>query len=435
MINPSLLQELYQALQIAPNIRIDHRLVQQGDLFWALGQTDEQGQHRGNAFAPQALAQGASLAIVNNPELAQTDPRYRYVPDGLQALQTLARYHRSQWQTPVIAIVGSNGKTTTRRLVESLLSTKLKVFATKGNLNNHIGLPLCLLQYRGDCDVLVLELGANHLGETQFLAELAQPDFGLITNCGKDHLGEYGSEQAIIQANTELYQVLAQNHKPAWVNAQDPILVQAAQILKQKYFYQPSELHINHSQPLQLQWTDPQTQTQIQITTPFFGGFWRENIAHALAIARHFGISDQLSSQALQTHQPEALRSETRHWLHHQVILDCYNANPSSMQLFIQEAKQIPNPHKILVLGEMLELGPYEHSEHQNILDNLADFQGQIHLFGPIWQTVAWSNYPHIQYFKDKKHLAQTLAQYPQSHQILFKGSRGNRLEQILDLV
>lgn len=431
------LAQIYTTFLSAKGLCIDSRQVQQGDLFFALGQKDENGQHKGNDFAEMSLQKGALAAIINDAQLKAKyaeDERYILVEDVEICLQQLAQYHRKQIDIPVIAVVGSNGKTTCRQLLYLLLSQNYDCWATPGNFNNHLGLPLSVLQIKDEHELAILEIGANHLGETAALCEIAAPTHGLITNHGKDHLGEYGSLENIQKANHELYDYLAKTGGQAFVYAQDPVMMKAAKQLKNPIFYgRPKD----HTQAKVLQAPDLKLEIQLgkrklPVKMNLFGEFWAPTVLAAATIADYFALPAAVIKQALQSYSPQSLRSERRNWNNQAVLLDCYNANPSSMQVFLQAALAEKSAPKVFVLGEMLELGNFSQNEHQTLLDQLASEKNiQLFLFGPSFLGLSLP--PFAQHFEHLDQLQQALP--TSAHAIYVKGSRGNRLEQLFEEV
>jgi len=427
--------QLYTTFLSAKGLSIDSRQVKTGSLFFALGQKDENGCHKGNLFAKNALAKGALAAIINDPQLKAEnaqDERYILVEDVEICLQQLAKYHRKQLDIPILAVVGSNGKTTCRELLYLLLSQNYDCWATPGNLNNHLGLPLSVLQIKNEHELAILEIGANHLGETAALCEIAAPTHGLITNHGKDHLGEYGSVENIQKANHELYDYLAKTGGQAFVYGQDLVMMKAAKKLKNPIFYgRPNDqtnakLLAAPDLALQIQLG----KRRLAIKMNLFGEFWLPTILAAATIGDYFALPAAVIKQALESYTPQSLRSERRNWNNQAILLDCYNANPTSMQVFLQAAKAEKSAPKVFVLGEMLELGDFSQTEHQALLDQLAkEKEIQIFLFGPSFLGLSLP--PFAQHFD---HLSELKEALPTSgHAIYVKGSRGNRLEQLFD--
>jgi UDP-N-acetylmuramoyl-tripeptide--D-alanyl-D-alanine ligase len=374
------IEELYQLYCRFPHVIIDNRRVIKDSFFFAVGRKDENGIHRGCQFAHQALESGAAAAVINDPNLKAAhadDERWILVEDCEFALQQLGRYHREQLSIPIIAIAGSNGKTTTKELVQGVLAQKYSCFATIGNLNNHLGVPLSLLQIEAHHEMAILEVGANHLGETAYLSRLVQPTYGLVTNCGKDHLGEYGSFENVIKANKELYDYFEENGGLVFVNGRDEILMATSEKVEQRICYGDDNnsvrADITGSPLLELDlWINEESAA---VKTALFGDFWRDAVLAAAQIGHQFGVEIADIKEALEAYRPAGLRSQMLDWQGHTLLLDCYNANPSSMEVFVRAAQESPEMPKILILGEMLELGQYSEEEHQHLVEKLIRYE------------------------------------------------------------
>lgn len=428
---------LYEVYLQHPTIYIDTRKVSKGSIFWALGMLNKDGVHRGNAFAEQAIAKGAAYAVINDPVLKAkyaNDDRYILVANGETALQDLAKHHRQQLEIPVIAIAGSNGKTTAKELLHNILSKQYKTFSTKGNLNNHLGVPLSLLQIDDSYELVILEIGANHLEETYFLSQIIAPDYGLVTNCGKDHLGEYGSVENIIKANKELYDFLAESEGLAFVNVQDPVLLKASQTLPHLSYYgeqTDSFATIKQRPILRLDLHIQGENTTIQ--TKLFGAFWLDTIIGVAHIGNHFGIGIQQIKEAIEAYHPAALRSQQLQWNNNQVLLDCYNANPSSMDVFLSELQQAKLDNAILILGEMLELGEYSKAEHQELVDKIQySYFEEVLLIGAEFTKIKLPNNQNLTHILTTPKAMEWVQNQKWIQKNCFvKGSRGNRLEDL----
>lgn len=428
---------LYQYYQQHPTVFIDTRKKVVGGIFVAVGQKDERGCHRGNQFAAQALASGqAAYALINDPALKEEhrdDPRYILVEDGERALQQLAQTHLEHLYCPLIAIAGSNGKTTFKELLHQVLSKKYTVFSTKGNLNNHLGVPLSVLSLTKEHEMAILELGANHLGETRFLAQLLQPHYGLVTNCGKDHLGEYGSVENIIQANKELYDILEEQDSTAFVHQDNPLLMDMSKEVATRVLY--GQKTAVQAEILETPFLKIKLQLGPEswiIQSQLFGSFWIETLLGVAALGYYFGVEGEDIKAAIEEYQPAALRSQQITWEGHRVLLDCYNANPSSMSVFLQAIQESNlKGHKILVLGEMLELGEYSASEHQALMQQIdwTQYQ-QVYAFGKAFLEIELPNHVHFQHFMSKTPLKAALLAAEKSA-IFVKGSRSNQLEEL----
>jgi UDP-N-acetylmuramoyl-tripeptide--D-alanyl-D-alanine ligase len=447
-----MIKQIYESyLACGQIVVIDTKKITKGAMFVAVGRLDARGCARGNQWARAAVEQfGAGAAIISDRDLwekVKADPRFIFVEDSEKTLQELAAFHRQQWKKEskgvLIAIGGSNGKTTTKELIYSVLSKKYNVFATLGNLNNHLGVPLSLLSLRAAHQVAIIEIGANHLGETAHLAALAAPDFGLLTNCGKDHVGEYGSFENVIIGNAELYDYIAKHKRVGFVSTDDALLLQLSQNIENRYFYgtgQPVGATVAAAPLLALDLSinaDAQT-----VQTKLFGRFWRDTVVAAAAIGCYFGVDNQAIIAAIENYTPAALRSQQLIWQGYHVWLDCYNANPSSVAAFL-EAVEDDKKHdfQALILGEMLELGAYEAAEHVEILAHLAAARPQlraIFLVGAAFQNLdlptGLAHRCHL--FLTAAAVAGYLAEnpLPQNTQIYVKGSRGNQLETIFGI-
>lgn len=429
---------LYQYYQQHPQVFIDTRKAVQAGIFVAVGQKNERGCHRGNQFAVQALASGqAAYVLINDPVLKEknaTDQRYILVEDGEKALQELAQAHLEHLNCRIIAIAGSNGKTTFKELLHQILGHQYQVFSTQGNLNNHLGVPLTVLSLTQQHELAILELGANHLGETRFLAELVQPDYGVVTNCGKDHLGEYGSVENIVKANKELYDVLAEQSKTAFVHQDNAQLMQMSTAVANRVLYGKQ----GAAQVTALETPFLKVKLQLEaahwdIQSYLFGGFWIETLQGVAAVGHHFGVSGAAIKAAIERYKPAALRSEQVEWQGHKVLLDCYNANPSSMQVFLQAIQESSlQGNKVLLLGEMGELGAYSQEEHQALLAQIDWKQYQaVYVYGKAFSAIVLPKERNLQHFLEKTALQNALQNLSESSAIFVKGSRSNRLESL----
>ncbi len=433
--------DLYAIYQRHPLVFIDTRKKIQQGIFVAVGEKNDLGVHRGNQFAEQAIDSGqAAFAIINDPALKEkhlSDDRFLLVQDSEKTLQTLAQHHRNQLNATIIAIGGSNGKTTTKELLQLVLASKYKTFATQGNLNNHLGVPLSILSVDHSYEMVILEIGANHLEETYFLADLIQPDFGLVTNCGKDHLGEYGSIENIIKANKELYDVLAQTSKKAFVCQNDEQLMTMSSSVDRITYGRDTfpKANIVSSPFLSFDY-HADTNSTIRIQSNLFGKFWLDTLLNAAAIGTYFGLSTPTIKKAIESYQPAALRSQLLSWQNNQVLLDCYNANPSSMEVFLEEIQTGSiSTNKVLILGEMLELGEYSQTEHQLLVDKIDyNLFHKVIFVGASFDTVTLPTFENIIHFPTTT-ATQTYisSQQYQQHYLFVKGSRGNRLEIIFN--
>ena len=419
-------------------VSTDSRQPQPGTLFFALNGPS----FRGAAFAPQALAQGARHAVVDDAALARTDPaRYTYVPDPLGALQGLARHHRRQFRMPVLAVTGSNGKTTTKELLTAVLAQQFQVLATIGNLNNHIGVPLTLLRLRtGEHDFAVIEMGANHRGEIAALCEIAQPTHGLITNIGKAHLDGFGGAEGVALGKGELFDYLTRTGGTAFVNTLDARLPSlAAQVPSIRSYPRVMDTY-----PATLLAADPAVALRLadgtDVAAQLTGDYNFPNLAAAAAVGQYFEISTAKIAAALASYSPQNNRSQlVRTAAGNELVLDAYNANPSSMSAALRSFAARPvaaGQTKLVILGDMFELGDESAAEHRALGQLLAQLPlPGIALIGPEMAGTAAAT-PHARHFATKAEAADWLRQHPvRGQQVLVKGSRGMALETLVELL
>lgn len=428
MDNNQLLETLYGYYLQHRSVTTDSRHVSAGTLFFAL----KGDNFDGNQYATQALAQGAAIAIVDNP-IYCTDARCILVNNSLVTLQQLAQYHRQKLNIPVVAIAGSNGKTTTKELLKAVLSTTFITHATAGNLNNHIGVPLTLLAMPSNTEIAVIEIGANHPNEIAELCQIAQPNCGLVTNIGKEHLEGFGDIEGVQKAEGELYDYLAQQNGLAFVNTDDSRVLQIAAQVPQKHHYTirnyPAITKISvdaNGHFLVLQYEQHRLETQL------IGQYNASNVAAALAVGSHFGVSIANAIQAITAYTPQNKRSQVLQWHHNTVILDAYNANPSSMEAALQSFAALQVPRKMVILGDMREVGQWSLQEHQLIVDYLQTITlEKVILVG---EEFAKTQFPlHFQHFSDPLMARQWLHQNRlEDYHILLKASRGIALERLL---
>ena len=420
-------------------VSTDSRQPQPGTLFFALNGPS----FRGADFAPQALAKGARHAVVDDAALAATDPaRYTFAPDPLLALQALARHHRQQFAIPVLAITGSNGKTTTKELLTAVLAQQFRVLATIGNLNNHIGVPLTLLRLRaGEHDFAVIEMGANHQGEIAGYCAYAQPTHGLITNIGKAHLEGFGGPEGVARGKGELFDYLARTGGTAFVNTLDPRLPGLAAAVPTRLTYPaPADNY-----PATLLAAAPAVALRLadgsDVAVRLTGDYNFPNLAAAAAVGLHFGVSPEKVAAALAHYNPQNNRSQLlRTAAGNELVLDAYNANPSSMEVALKSFGQRPAsseaPGKAVILGDMFELGSESRREHANLGLLLAELPfGLVILIGEEMRNAHATN-ANTTYFATKAAAAEWLRQHPvRGQQVLVKGSRGMALETLVELL
>jgi len=409
----------------------DTRKIQKDCLFFAL-----KGDHyNGNKFASQALDLGAKYCVVDEAEVAM-DERYILVDNVLETLQQLASHHRKTLNVPILALTGSNGKTTTKELINAVLSKTNVTTATQGNLNNHIGVPLTLLQMNEYTDIGIVEMGANHPTEIALLCQIAKPDYGLITNFGKAHLEGFGSLEGVIKAKSELYDYLKAHHKVIFVNENDPIQLQQTSGYDQVHkFGLPTSLdtrlELVKSQPcVTLTYNNTTVNSQLAGTYNF------NNMAVAIAVGSYFKVNREAIINAIEYYTPTNNRSQILKQGNNTIIMDAYNANPTSMLAALENFKQLQQGKKHLFLGDMFELGQTATNEHQFIVDYLEQHDlGQVYLVGEnFYKTTVTSK--QIQKFQTVEALKSYLNTTRVEHSfLLIKGSRGMALERILDIL
>jgi UDP-N-acetylmuramoyl-tripeptide--D-alanyl-D-alanine ligase len=428
------IEQLYSIFRKFPIVCTDSRLVKMDSLFFALkGEFSD-----GNLFAAKALENGASFAIVDNPEVA-VDDRFIVVDDVLSSLQKLAAFHRRKLKMPVIAITGTNGKTTTKELTAAVLGTQKNIEYTRGNLNNHIGVPLTLLTITEKTEIGIIEMGANHPGEIEFLCRIADPDFGIITNIGKAHLEGFGSFEGVVRTKSELYRFLEDKGGVVFINGDNPVLKTAAgdrlrlisfganetNPLKGKTLFNPPFLTMEVNFP-----SGP-----AQIKTRLIGDYNFENVMAAIAIGLYFKIDGNMIVEAIEGYIPANNRSQLIVSGTNHIIMDAYNANPSSMKVSLTGFLQMESAQKAVILGDMLELGVETLSEHQKIVDILTKQHNcRVFLVGEKFQST--SKPPHFITFLSALELMAYLSEHPFTDTlILIKGSHGIGLEKVIGAI
>lgn len=419
------IEQLYKIFLTHPNICTDTRKMQPGDLYFAL----KGPQFNGNHFVQQALDAGASFCIADEI-VEETNDRIIRVDDVLTSLQTLAGYHREQFNIPFIAVTGSNGKTTTKELMHAVLSTKYKTYTTEGNLNNHIGVPLTLLKIKQDAEMAIVEMGANHLLEIKSYCTYAKPTHGLITNCGKAHLEGFGSIEGVKKAKGELYDYVRANNGTAFVNAGLDYLLEMSKGIEKKITYGNAQTQFNGKAEVGTETLKVRMQNGSVIQTQLAGDYNLHNVLAAYAVGASFNVEEENIINAIENYTPGNHRSQWMDWKNNRVLLDAYNANPASMQVAIENFSKIAADKKILALGSMKEMGADSDKEHQNLLNKIAGYEWkEIILVGKEFKNVP----PHIHYFDTSEEAGKWLqSQNFQHTYILVKGSRGSKMEKIL---
>ena len=431
-------EDLYQLFKQYPRISTDTRQILPGSIFFAL----KGDRFDANIFAEQAIAEGAAYAVVDNPSCKINDG-YILVKDALVALQELARYHRKQLSIPVIGLTGTNGKTTTKELINSVLSQKFKTLATQGNLNNHIGVPLTLLTINDSHEMAVIEMGANHQKEIELLCSIAQPTHGLITNIGKAHLEGFGGVEGVKKGKGELYDYLSVSKGVAFVNGDDAVLMamERARSLNTVILYgmnnpdnSVSGVLTENSPLLSLQWI-PKTGVSYSSKTQLTGAYNLDNILAAICIGMHFGIEEEMINKGLAGYQPQNNRSQIKKTATNTLICDYYNANPSSMFVAIENAGKLAAERKVLILGDMFELGEESPAEHLAVINKALAVEADQRVFigGYFESQKSTVKGQRATFYSNVEEAINGLQTKPvQNSTVLIKGSRGMALERLV---
>ncbi|WP_046758469.1 UDP-N-acetylmuramoyl-tripeptide--D-alanyl-D-alanine ligase [Kordia jejudonensis] len=411
-----------------PVICTDSRNITPNCIFFAL-----KGENfNGNIYAEEALKKGASYAIIDEAAHQSSDNMI-LVENVLETLQKLANYHRHQLNIPIISLTGSNGKTTTKELINVVLAKKFQTTATKGNLNNHIGVPLTLLSMNSETEIGIVEMGANHQKEIAFLSSIAEPDYGYITNFGKAHLEGFGGVEGVIKGKSELYDYLKANDKFIFVNNDDPKQVERTQDANQYTFGSTDTSTIT----IQFIEANPMVHVQVKdtkIRSQLIGAYNFSNIAVAIAIGTYFKVDLSDIKDAIESYIPSNNRSQIILKESNKIILDAYNANPTSMKAALDNFSNLTDTSKIAFLGDMFELGPTATEEHQHINDYAASLQiDTIYLIGEHFNSTE-DKHNNIHIYKSFESLKQNFPKVKNST-LLIKGSRGMALERILELL
>lgn len=409
----------------------DTRAITPGCLFFAL-----KGPHfNANVFAAEALDKGALAAVVDDPSVV-VDERHLLVPDVLKTLQGLARHHRRQFTIPVVAITGTNGKTTTKELVHAVLAGDRPTLATSGNLNNHIGVPLTLLRMNAEHRIAIIEMGANHVGDIAELVAIAEPTHGLITNIGKAHLEGFGSYEGVIRAKTEMYDFLGVHDGTLFVNADDDLLMDRSTGLK-RITYGRSAIadtsgNTASAGPFMALVFAGHDGKAYHVSTQLIGDYNLANALTAVAIGQHFGVSDERIAEALTAYTPNNNRSQFCDTGRNHLILDAYNANPSSMKVALENfaAMRTDRP-KLAILGGMKELGNDSRAEHESIVRAVQELGLDAVFVGPEFAELAGMGL--ITYPDANAALEASRRKPLTGYMILVKGSRGTRLETLVE--
>lgn len=427
------IENLYPLFLESSEASTDTRKISKNCMFFAL-----KGENfNGNIFAQEAIKKGAKYAIVDE-DTEFTSDKIIKVNNALETLQKLSNYHRKQLKTPIIALTGSNGKTTTKELINAVLSTQYNVIATLGNFNNHIGVPLTLLRFTKQTEIGIVEMGANHQKEIEFLCNIALPDYGLITNFGKAHLEGFGGVEGVIKGKSELYTHLKQHNKLVFINYDDnKQLVQINNYKNTKGFSLSNKdncltlkQQTSNNEYVSINYSDK------TVNSNLVGNYNFNNIAYAITIGDHFKISTQNIIKSIESYVPDNNRSQIINKGTNKIILDAYNANPSSMKAAIDNFKTMISESKVMILGDMFELGDEAKSEHQSTLEYAEEnIIGNAFFVGENFYNCSANKNTSLKFSS-----YQSLANYLQDNSItkstiLIKGSRGMALERLLDIL
>ncbi|WP_184544077.1 UDP-N-acetylmuramoyl-tripeptide--D-alanyl-D-alanine ligase [Mucilaginibacter sp. FT3.2] len=446
-------QQLYQLYLQHPVISTDTRKIGVNSLFFAL----KGDKFDANTFAQKAIEAGAAYAVIDNPEYKQGE-KYLLVEDVLTCLQDLARYHRSQLSIPVIGLTGTNGKTTTKELINAVLSQHFKTQATQGNLNNHIGVPLTILTIDATHQMAVIEMGANHQKEIALLCSIAQPSHGLITNVGKAHLEGFGGVEGVKKGKGELYDYLKPPPPPeggankregiTFINSNDTTLLEMAETRKlhNVIYYGTNTIDdlvsgelIENSPLLSLEWTNNKTGNSYKAKTQLTGAYNLHNILAAIAIGTYFNIPAIAINAGIEGYQPKNNRSQIVKTATNTLICDYYNANPSSMFVAIENIEKLQADRKVLILGDMFEMGPESAVEHASVIQKALDTPVDERIFiGKDFlsqKVIVESQQSGAVFYATAEEAITALKGNPiKSSTILIKGSRGMALERLVEL-
>jgi UDP-N-acetylmuramoyl-tripeptide--D-alanyl-D-alanine ligase len=422
------IEELYQLFLKYPSIQTDTRKLKEGDLFFAL----KGDNFNGNKFAQQSLDKGAAYAIVDEV-ITDADHRIILVDDVLTTLQELAKYHRQQFRIPFLAITGSNGKTTTKELVHAVLSSHFKTYTTEGNLNNHIGIPLTLLKVKTDAEIAVIEMGANHQKEIAGYCTYTLPTYGLINNVGKAHLEGFGGIEGVKKGKGELYDFIRETKGTVFINNDFDYLEEMSKGIEHKVSYGTHDAETTgeliSSEPFLV--VNITSQSEIgKINTQLVGDYNLPNVLAAVSVGLHFGVPSDKIKSAIENYTPSNSRSQLIEVGTNKIILDAYNANPSSMKLAIENFAKLPAEKKVLMLGGMAELGETSLTEHQYIIDLIQKFNWyKVVLVGGDFNKISHS----FENFKSSAEARDWFQdqQFTNTH-LLIKGSRSMKMEEIL---
>ena len=425
------MENLFQLFYASSGVCTDTRKIKVNSLFVALKGTN----FNGNAFAKEAIIQGAKFAIVDEEGFSDNQSIF-YVPDALKFLQSLANFHRRKFNIPLIGVTGSNGKTTTKELINCVLSRKYKTLCTTGNLNNHIGVPLTLLDLNENHEIAIIEMGANKPGDIKELVEIAEPDFGIITNIGKAHLQGFIDLNGVIKTKSELFDFIKTlNTGAVFYNADDSIIAGLCQGFSKKHNYGTSSESAVKGELLELnpyvrfKWSVNNYESEI-IQTNLVGSYNFYNFLAAISIGNYFGVPKTEINSAIQAYTPTNNRSQVVKTEKNSLIVDCYNANPSSMISALQSFIENTQVNKLAILGDMLELGNESIHEHQKVIDCCIQNDLNFVTIGKIFKELNPAGYESVSQLQNEIN-SNPLVNYS----ILLKGSRGIALEKLIDIL
>jgi len=423
-----IIQLIYHHYTQSTGIFTDTRKPLKNGIFFALSGPN----FNGNKFAQQAIESGAITAIIDDPKF-KTDDRFVVVPDTLEALQDLARLHRQKFNGSVIGLTGSNGKTTTKELIHAVLGKKYRVTTTQGNLNNHIGVPLTILSIPENSEIAVIEMGANHAGEIAMLCDIAQPTHSLITNIGKAHLDGFGGIEGVTRAKSELYDYLLKNKGQVFINQKDGILLNIGKRFPDAIYYPSGEFF-----SIQLINSNPyvvfKSEGGQEIQTQLIGNYNFINIAAALCIGKYFNVAADLAENAIVNYLPTINRSQVIQKAGNTIILDAYNANPDSMRAALENVSAMDGKSKVVILGDMLELGEKASQEHEILGDLVASVNPDHAFFCGELVLSSYERVKNSKHFETKEQLVNYLKSHPFTDAIvLIKASRVLGLETLIE--
>jgi UDP-N-acetylmuramoyl-tripeptide--D-alanyl-D-alanine ligase len=419
-----MIQRIFEQFLNVRSVTTDTRKINQGDIFFAL----KGGNFNGNTFAAKALEMGASMVVIDEPQQLH-DERMVLVDDVLTALQQVAKMYRQSLNIPFLAITGSNGKTTTKELIRDVLARRYRVSATLGNLNNHIGVPLTLLALPADCEVAIIEMGANHQGEISSYCEYALPTHALITNMGKAHLEGFGGEEGVVKGKKELYDNVHGSGGVIFVNTDLEKLRKASEGMK-TIPYASSDLECVSESPT-LVYAHVHSDERTEYATQLAGAYNLYNIASAIVVGEHFGVSNEQINAAICAYTPENNRSQVKHTQRNTLIMDAYNANPTSLEFALVALSKQSSDQKFFVIGDMLELGDMGPAEHRHIIEVAKRLGLKGVLVGPIFKSI-WKEGDYDVFENNIAAKAHLEALAMRDYVVLIKGSRGIKLEEVV---